>query len=166
MSAVAQGTERLSFEQVESSGLENILLEELMSLATGLSALACAAAIIAFPTARAETVCEGGGKKEVAAACSVRVQQAAYYIIDASAEATADKSLEGQSEGQLWMDVFVDDVKRGHAETQCGAGGPCRVTIVLQMLLKGGKVYKLEAKQGNNRADTRSTRIVTRTGEN
>ncbi len=137
-----------------------------MSLASGLGALTCVVAIIALPAAHAETVCQSGGKKEVAAACSVRVQKDAYYVIDASAEATADKSMEGQSEGQLWMDVFVDDVKRGHAETECGAGGPCRVTIVLQMLLKGSKAYKLEAKQGNNRADTHSTRIVARTAEN
>jgi len=113
------------------------------------------------PTARAETVCQAGGKKEVAAACSIRVEKERYYIIDASAEAMADKS----SEGQLWMDVFVDDTKKGHAETVCGGVGPCRVTVVLQMLLKANKGYKIEARQGNNRADTNFTRVNVKTGE-
>jgi hypothetical protein len=133
-----------------------------MSQTIQISAIACLALMLACSqSARAESVCEGGGKKEVAAACSVRVQKDGYYVIDASAEATADKA----SEGQLWMDVFVDDAKRGHAETQCGGGGPCRVTVVLQMLLKGGKGYKVEARQGNNRADTNYTRIVVKAHE-
>ncbi len=118
------------------------------------------------PIARAETICQGGGKKEVTASCSVRVEKDRYYVIDASAEATADKASEARPGGQLWMDVFVDDAKRGHAETQCGAGGACRVTIVLQMLLEGGKDYTFEARQGNNRADTLFTRIVVRAAEN
>jgi hypothetical protein len=112
-------------------------------------------------TARAETGCQAGGKKEVAAACSIRVDKDRYYIIDASAEAMADKL----SEGQLWMDVFVDDTKKGHAETVCGGAGPCRVTVVLQMLLKGGRGYKIEARQGNNRADTNFTRVAVKTIE-
>jgi hypothetical protein len=133
-----------------------------MSRTIGISAIACVASILAYSqTARAEVVCQGGGKKEVAGACSVRVQKDGYYVIDASAEAIADKA----SEGQLWMDVFVDDAKKGHAETQCGGGRPCRVTVVLQMLLKGGKDYKVETRQGNNRADTNYTRIVVRAGE-
>jgi hypothetical protein len=111
------------------------------------------------PTARAENVCQAGGKKEVAAACSIRVEKDRYYVIDASAEAMADKS----SEGQLWMDVFVDDTKKGHAETHCGGGAPCRVTVVLQMLLKANKAYKIEARQGNNRADTNFTRVSVKT---
>lgn len=137
-----------------------------MSRILRLGAVACLVATLAHPqAARADTACQGGGKKEVAAACSVRVQRDGYYVIDASAEATADKSSDGQPNGQLWMDVFVDDAKRGHAETQCGAGGSCRVGIVLQMLLKGGKDYKVEARQGNNRADTAFTRIVVRAGQ-
>ena len=127
-----------------------------------MSAIAYLALMLAHPqSAQAEIACQGGGKKEIAAACSVRVQKDSYYVIEASAEATADKS----SEGQLWMDVFVDDTKKGHAETHCGGGVPCRVTVVLKMLLKGGKEYKLETKQGNNRADTNYTRVVVRTGE-
>ena len=133
-----------------------------MSPKLGIGAIACLALTLPYSqTARAEIVCQGGGKKEVAAACSVRVQRDSYYVIDASAEASADKS----SEGQLWMDVFVDDAKKGHAETQCGAGGPCRVTVVLQMLLKGGKNYKVETRQGNNRADTNYTRVVVKAAE-
>jgi hypothetical protein len=133
-----------------------------MSRTIAISAIACLGLMLAHSQiARAQIVCQGGGKKEVAAACSVRVQKDSYYVIDASAEATADKS----SEGQLWMDVFVDDAKRGHAETQCGDGAPCRVTVVLQMLLKGGKGYKIEARQGNNRADINYTRVVVRAGE-
>jgi hypothetical protein len=133
-----------------------------MSRTIGISAIACLALMLAYSqTAWTETVCQGGGKKEVVAACSVRVQKDSYYVIDASAEATADKA----SEGQLWMDVFVDDVKKGHAETQCGGGGPCRVTVVLRTLLKAGKDYKVETRQGNNRADTNYTRIVVRAGE-
>jgi 5,10-methylene-tetrahydrofolate dehydrogenase/methenyl tetrahydrofolate cyclohydrolase len=112
-------------------------------------------------TASAESVCQAGGKKEVAAACSIRVEKERYYVIEASAEAMADKS----SEGQLWMDVFVDDTKKGHAETVCGGVGPCRVTVVLQMLLKANKVYKIEARQGNNRADTHFTRVSVKTAE-
>jgi hypothetical protein len=132
-----------------------------MSRTITIFAIPCFASMLAdAPVAQAETVCQGGGKKEVVASCSVRVQKDRYHVIDASAEATADKA----SEGQLWMDVFVDDAKRGHAETQCGGGGSCRVTIVLQMLLKGGKDYKVEARQGNNRADTHFTRVVVRAG--
>ncbi len=113
------------------------------------------------PTASAEVVCQAGGKKEVAAACSIRVEKERYYVIEASAEAMADKA----SEGQLWMDVFVDDTKKGHAETVCGGVGPCRVTVVLQMLLKANKAYKIEARQGNNRADTNFTRVSVKTAE-
>ena len=113
------------------------------------------------PTVRAENVCQAGGQKEVAAACSIRVVKDSYYVIDASAEAMADKS----SEGQLWMDVFVDDTKKGHAETYCGGGAPCRVTVVLQMLLKANKAYKVEARQGNSRADTNFTRVSVETAE-
>jgi hypothetical protein len=113
------------------------------------------------PTASAEGVCQAGGKKEVAAACSIRVEKERYYVIEASAEAMADKA----SEGQLWMDVFVDDTKKGHAETVCGGVGPCRVTVVLQMLLKANKAYKIEARQGNNRADTNFTRVNVKTAE-
>jgi hypothetical protein len=109
----------------------------------------------------AETLCEGGGDKETAASCSAHVEKEGYYLIQASAVATADKS----SEGELWMDVFVNDVKKGHAETVCENGGSCRVSVVLQTLLKGGKEYKIEAKQGNNRADTSNTRIAVRAAE-
>lgn len=133
-----------------------------MSRTIVICALACLGAMFAHSqTARAQTACQGGGKKEVAAACSLQVKKDGYYVIDASAEATADKS----SEGQLWMDVFVDDTKKGHAETQCGGAGACRVAVVLQTLLKGGKSYKVEARQGNNRADTHYTRVVVRTGK-
>src|SRR5690606_34633953 len=67
-----------------------------MSRTIGIVATACLGLILAHsPTARAEVVCQGGGKKEVAAACSVRVQKDGYYVIDASAEAAADKSSEG-----------------------------------------------------------------------
>ena len=131
-----------------------------MSRTLGIRAMACLALVLAYSHVQAEIVCQGGGKKEIAAACSVRVQRDGYYAIDASAEATADKS----SQGELWMDVFVDGAKRGHAETQCGDIGPCRVTVVLQMLLKAGKDYKIETKQGNNRADTNYTRVVVRVG--
>jgi hypothetical protein len=133
-----------------------------MSRAIGIGAIACLALVPGYSkTAQAETACQGGGKKEVAATCVVRVQKDSYYVIEASAEASADKS----SEGQLWMDVFVDDTKKGHAETQCGGDDPCRVTVVLQTLLKGGKDYKIETKQGNNRADTNYTRVVVKAGE-
>jgi hypothetical protein len=132
----------------------------------GVFAISCfASMLVVSPLARADTVCQGGGNKEVTASCSLRVPKDRYYVIDASAEARADKASEAQPNGQLWMDVFVDDAKRGHAETQCGTGGACRVTIVLQMLLKGGKDYKVEARQGNNRADTHFTRIVVRAGD-
>lgn len=122
-------------------------------------AAACLSLLLAYSQpSRAETVCQGGGDKENAAGCSALVQKDGYYVIHASAEATADKS----SQGELWMDVFVNDAKKGHAETQCENGGLCRVSVVLQMLLKAGKGYKVEAKQGNNRADTNDTRITVR----
>ena len=133
-----------------------------MSRTIAFSAIPCFALVLAYPqVVRAEIVCQGGGKKEIAAACLVAVQKDSYFVIDASAEATADKS----SEGELWMNVFVDGAKKGHAETQCGGSGPCRVTVVLRMLLKAGKDYKVETKQGNSRADTNYTRVVVRAGE-
>ena len=107
---------------------------------------------------QAETVCQGGGDKEIAASCSAVIQKAGYYVIHTSAEATSDKS----SQGELWMDVFVNDAKKGHAETSCENGGLCRVSVVLHTLLKAGKTYKVEARQGNNRADTKATRITVR----
>ncbi|MET0983868.1 MAG: hypothetical protein ABW034_00535, partial [Steroidobacteraceae bacterium] len=113
--------------------------------------------LLAYPQpGLAETVCQGGGDKENAGGCSALVQKNGYYVIHASAEATADKS----GQGELWMDVFINDAKKGHAETQCEDGGLCRVSVTLQMLLKAGKGYKVEAKQGNNRADTKNTRIT------
>ncbi|MET0657201.1 MAG: hypothetical protein ABW110_03460 [Steroidobacteraceae bacterium] len=121
--------------------------------------IACLGLLLAYSqVGLAETLCQGGGNKEIAAACSASPKADGYYVINASAEATADKS----SEGELWLDVFVNDTKKGHAEAQCGDGGHCRVNVTLQTLLKGGKMYKVEAKQGNNRADTKSTRIVVR----
>jgi hypothetical protein len=134
-----------------------------MSPTISISASTLLGLMLAHPTtASAENVCQAGGKKEVAAACSIRVDKDRYYVIDASAEAMADKS----SEGQLWMDVFVDDTKKGHAETYCGGGAPCRVTVVLQMLLKANKAYKIEARQGNSRADTNHTRVTVKTADN
>lgn len=128
-----------------------------MSRALGIVAGASVVLLLAYSQpGRAETGCEGGGDKETAAACSALVSKDGYYVIHATAVATADKA----SQGDLWMDVFVNDVKKGHAETLCENGGSCRVSVILQMLLKGGKSYKVQAKQGNNRADTSSTRIA------
>ena len=128
-----------------------------MSRVLGIGAGACLGLLLAHSQpVRAQTVCEGGGRKETAAACSALVSKDGYYLIHATAVATADKS----SQGDLWMDVFVNDVKKGHAETLCENGGFCRVSVILHMLLKGGKSYKVQAKQGNNRADTSNTQII------
>ena len=127
-----------------------------MSRALGGVTAACVGLLLYSQAGWADkSVCEGGGEKETAAACSAQVQTDGYYVIYASAVATADKS--GQAD--LWMDVFVNDVKKGHAETLCENGGSCRVDVILHMLLKGGKRYKVQAKQGNNQADASNTRL-------
>ena len=133
-----------------------------MSRTLGVRSGACLGLLLFYSQlGQAETVCQGGGDKEIAASCSALIQKAGYYVIHTSAEATADKS----SQGELWMDVFVNDAKKGHAETLCEDGGLCRVSVVLHMLLKAGKTYKVEAKQGNSRADTKSTRIAVRSAK-
>ena len=129
-----------------------------MSRALGGVTAACAGLLLAYSQAgwAEKSVCEGGGEKETAAACSAQVQKDGYYVIHATAVATADRS----GQGELWMDVFVNDVKKGHAETLCENGGSCRVEVILHMLLKAGKGYKVQAKQGNNQADASNTRIA------
>ena len=120
---------------------------------------ACLGLLLACPpSGSAADLCQAGGDKEIAASCSASVQKEGYYVIQASAEATADKA----SPGDLWVDLFINDAKRGHAESVCEDGGLCRVSVVIQMLLKPGKTFKVEAKQGNSRADTRNTRVSVR----